>query len=117
MLSETHFTAYVPSAPVLPVRVGCQEVDMSVLSSFPDSQQCRPHALLVGRPVSSFAVLVGSVSEKRASFRVASSFRISFESWFSVGHKCVWDEVLQPLHPTTTHALLGPFMDFPSRRV
>jgi len=53
-LSGTHFTAYVPSAPVPPVRVGRREVDTSVLNGFPDSQRFRSRALFVGRPVGGF---------------------------------------------------------------
>jgi len=57
VLSGTRFTAYVPSAPVLLVRVGRQEVDTSVLIGFPDSQRFRPRALFVGRPVGGFPQL------------------------------------------------------------
>jgi len=38
-LLGTHFTDFVPSAPVPPVQIGRQGVDTSVLNGFPDSQR------------------------------------------------------------------------------
>jgi len=49
-LSGTRFTAYVPSAPVPPVRIGRREVDTSVLNIFPDSERFRSRALLCQAP-------------------------------------------------------------------
>ena len=73
MLSGTHVTACIPPAPVLPVRVGRQEVDTSVLNGFPDSERFRSRALFVGCRVGSF-VAVGSVPVKRVFLRMVPSF-------------------------------------------
>jgi len=65
-LSGTRFTAYVPSAPVPPIRVGRQEVDTSVLNGFPNSQQVRSRVFFAGHPVGGFSWL----PEKRVSLLI-----------------------------------------------
>jgi len=107
-LSGTHFTTWMPSAPVPPVRVGRQEVNTSVLNGFPGSQRFRSRALFVGRRVGRF-VAVGSVPEKRVFLWVVPLFRISSESWSSVCQRCVRDEVFQPLHRYYRSCFVGPF--------
>ena len=67
-LSGTHFTAYVPAALVPPVRVGCQEVDTSVLNSFPDSQRFCSRALFVRRRVGGFVALWDRCPRSRSFF-------------------------------------------------
>jgi len=76
VLSETHFTAYVPPAPVPPVCVGCQEVNTSVLNGFPDSQR------------SSFACTLCRAPGQRlfcGCLRSGSSFGLLLVSDFSSG--------------------------------
>ena len=106
-LSGTHFTAYVPSAPVPPARVGRQEVDTSVLNGFPDSQQFWSRPLFIGHPVGGF-VIVGC---PRSGCFLRSCNTSSFSFRVFVGYSP------PPLHPTTTDASPGPFMDILSRRL
>jgi len=106
----------MPSAPVPPVRVGRQEVDTSVLNSFPDSQRFRSCALFVGCRVGGFVALWDRCPRSGSFFRLFPHFGFHPK----VGQPCVIGvcemKSSNPFIPNTACALSGPSMDILSRR-